>query len=171
MTVCVSLGWTFSNQAQSVSQISKTKAGEKHLPGWRCGVALTIIRNSNSKLSLIHTLIKAFGTDHHIWVNLLVKLLFPPSFKCLKSIHLKLDFSKILLKWNVNPMWFWYFRRSIKKYKRWWWVACWNWSMEIGLSCREIFWRVLQSFNRFGGICPTVEATNSINAQACPFVW
>jgi hypothetical protein len=32
-------------------------------------------------------------------------------------------------------------------------LACWNWSIEIGLSCKEILWRALQSFKRFGGIC------------------
>lgn len=36
-------------------------------------------------------------------------------------------------------------------------LTCWNWSIEIGLLCSEIFCRALQSFNRLAGICKTRE--------------
>lgn len=43
----------------------------------------------------------------------------------------------------------WRGRNEIRKHEN----TCWNWSIDIGLPCNDMFWRALQSFNRFGGIC------------------
>lgn len=112
--------------------------------------------NVKAILSMINTLIKAFGTDHYIWVDLFVKLLLPPCFKLLESFHLYLYQRQMINNTQISIA-----EKTrgaeVNHQNRKMWHTCWNWSIEIGFPCREIFCRALQSFNRLVGICTTRE--------------